>query len=61
VTVVSNDVGIIGGVQAWDVLHLRTSAAMSVQSATESPDQMAQLLDSHLDTEVDPEVGSARP
>jgi polyphosphate glucokinase len=58
VTVVSNDVGIVGGVKAWDVLHLRTSAALSVQAATESPDQLAQLLDSHLDSEVDPEVES---
>ncbi len=55
VTVVSNDVGIIGGVKAWEVSHLRASPANAV-AGRESAEALERLIDGLLDTEDDPDV-----
>lgn len=56
VTVVSNDVGIIGGVKAWQISHLRATPARTLPGVEESPEQLQQLIDALLETSEDPEA-----
>ena len=58
VTVVPNDVGIIGGVRAWDVSHLRATPAKALPQMEESPEQLQRLIDAMLDTAEDPEAAA---
>jgi polyphosphate glucokinase len=54
VTVVSNDVGIIGGVKAWEVMHLRSAPAGPIGG--EPAQEIDELIDALLETGEDPEV-----
>jgi polyphosphate glucokinase len=56
VSLVPNDIGIIGGVKAWDVTHLRaTPADLRDASHRESPDQLQDLIDNLLEGDDDSE------
>jgi len=55
VSVVSNDVGIIGGVKAWEIFHLRSTPSQTVgMLSKESPDELQRLIDAMLDSNEDP-------
>ncbi len=56
VTIVSNDVGIIGGVKAWQVTHLRATPAEALATVKESPEQLQRLIDALIESEEDPEA-----
>lgn len=56
VTVVSNDVGIIGGVKAWEITHLRATPAKALQSVPESPGELQRLIDALMESNEDPEA-----
>jgi hypothetical protein len=54
VTVVSNDVGIIGGVKAWDIMHLRAAPAGAIGG--EPPQVIDDLIETLLEKGEDPDV-----
>lgn len=56
VTVVSNDVGIIGGVKAWELSYLRGTPAQTVSAVPDSPEELQRLVDSLLEARDDPEA-----
>ena len=56
VTVVSNDVGIIGGVRAWDLTMLRQAPVFAASTRYEGPEEMQHLVDALLETGEDPEL-----
>lgn len=56
VTVVSNDVGIIGGVKAWELSYLRGAPAQAVPALPDSPEELRTLVDTLLELRDDPEA-----
>jgi len=56
ITVVSNDVGIIGGVKAWNVTHLRATPARTITGPPESPTELQLLIDALMESEEDPDA-----
>lgn len=58
VTVVSNDVGIVGGVKAWDISHLRGAPSRGLPEPPETAADLQQLIDALIDTEEDPDLAA---
>ena len=58
-TVVPNDVGILGGVKAWEVSHLRSTPAERLRG--DSRDELERLVDTSLDSNVDPDLAEGGP
>ena len=61
VRVVSNDVGIIGGVKAWEMSQLRGMLPEMLAVQRESPEELQRLIDGLIESNVDPDVGAERP
>lgn len=52
VSLVPNDIGIIGGVKAWEVTHLRSTPSRIMGALhRESPDQLQNLIDTMMEGE----------
>lgn len=59
VTVVPNDIGIVGGVRAWEVTMLRASAAVQAAFAPpETPAELAELVEGLLEGEERQQEGT---
>lgn len=56
VTIVPNDIGIIGGVKAWEATTLRSLALSSVATTGDSPADLEHLIDALLEPGADPDL-----
>jgi polyphosphate glucokinase len=61
VTVVSNDVGIIGGVKAWEVSHLRGTPAKGLPEPPDTAADLQRLIDALIEPGEDPDIAAPAP
>lgn len=59
VTVVPNDIGIVGGVKAWDVTHLHGTPTRGLPEPPDTPEDLKRLIDTLIESEEDPDLAAA--
>jgi polyphosphate glucokinase len=60
VTVVPNDIGIVGGVKAWDVTHLHGTPTRGLPEPPDTPEDLQRLIDTLIESGEDPDLAAAQ-
>lgn len=59
VAVVPNDVGIIGGVRAWEMTHLDRAPTQGLPEPPDTPADLQRLIDALIESGEDPDLAAA--